>query len=127
MRRPLSALLTLLRPLVCMARVILPRFVVSDTSMRPALEPGDRLVIGRWLRPRKGDIVVAQDPEQPSIILVKRVASLTRNGGLVLHADNPNVSRDSRHFGPVPRRLIVGRVIYRYLPGERRGWVASRQ
>ena len=58
---------------------------------------------------------------------MKRVASVEPNGDLVLHADNPNVSRDSRHFGPVPRRLIVGRVIYRYLPGERRGWVASRQ
>jgi nickel-type superoxide dismutase maturation protease len=127
MLRPLPALLMLTLLLLFLARVVLPRFVVRDTSMRPALEPGDRLVIGRWLRPRKGDIVVAQDPEQQSIILVKRVASLTRNGHVVLHADNPNVSRDSRHFGPVPRRLIVGRVLYRYLPGERRGRVASRQ
>jgi len=31
------------------------------------------------------------------------------------------VSRDSRHFGPVPRGLVVGRVVYRYLPGARRG------
>jgi len=95
--------------------------------MRPALEPSDRVVVARWVSPRPGDVVVARDPEQPSIYLVKRVASLTPTGDLVLHADNPNVSRDSRHFGPVPRRLLVGRVIYRYLPGERRGRVASRQ
>jgi len=95
--------------------------------MRPTLEPGDRILVGRWLSPRRGDIVVAQDPENPAIYLVKRVAKLEPDGTLVLHADNPNVSRDSRHFGPVNRQLIVGRVIYRYLPGERRGRVASRQ
>lgn len=102
-------------------------FVVRDTSMQPALEPSDRLLVGRWLRPRRGDLVVVRDPEQHSIYLVKRVAHLESNGDVVLHADNPNVSRDSRHFGAVPRRLIVGRVIFRYLPAERRGWLASRQ
>jgi len=105
----------------------LRRFVVRDTSMRPAFDPGDRVLVARWLHPRRGDVVVARDPEQHSLFLVKRVASIEPNGDLALHADNPNVSRDSRHFGPVPRRLIIGRVIYRYLPGERRGWVASRQ
>jgi nickel-type superoxide dismutase maturation protease len=105
----------------------LKRFIVQDTSMRPALEPGDRLFVASWLRPRPGDVVVVRDPEQPAIFLVKRIAIREPNGDLVLHADNPNVSRDSRHFGPVPRRLLVGRVIYRYLPGERRGPVASRQ
>jgi type IV secretory pathway protease TraF len=51
------------------------------------------------------------------------VVSLEANGDLVVRGDNPNVSRDSREFGPVPRRLVVGRVVYRYLPGERRGRV----
>jgi nickel-type superoxide dismutase maturation protease len=105
----------------------LRRFVVQDTSMRPTLEPGDRILVGSWLRARRGDVIVAQDPENHLSYLVKRVAQVEPNGTLVLHADNPNVSRDSRHFGPVPRRLIVGRVIYRYLPGERRGWVAPWQ
>jgi nickel-type superoxide dismutase maturation protease len=105
----------------------LRRFVVQDTSMRPALEPRDRLLVGCWLPARGGDVVVLRDPEQHAIFLVKRVTSIEPSGDLVLHADNPNVSRDSRHFGPVPRRLIVGRVIYRYLPAERRGWLASRQ
>ena len=95
--------------------------------MRPAIEPGDRLLAARWPRLRRGDVVVARDPEQQSMFLIKRIARIEPDGDLVLHADNPNVSRDSRQFGPVPRRLIVGRVIYRYLPGERRGRVASRQ
>ncbi|MDQ6671195.1 MAG: nickel-type superoxide dismutase maturation protease [Chloroflexota bacterium] len=102
-------------------------FVVRDTSMRPALSPGDRLLVGRWLRPRRRDLVVVRDPHQPSVYLVKRVASLEPNGDVVLLADNPNVSRDSRHFGAVPGRLIVGRVVFRYLPAERRGWLSARQ
>jgi nickel-type superoxide dismutase maturation protease len=112
MRRPLLAVM---------------RFIVQDTSMRPALEPRDRLLIVRGLRPRPGDVIVARDPEQRSIYIVKRVASCEPNGDVVLCADNPNVSRDSRQFGAVPRRLIVGRAVYRYLPAQRRGWLASRQ
>ena len=80
-----------------------------------------RLLVGRWLRPRAGDLVVLRDPEQPSVFIVKRVASVEPNGDLVVRGDNPNVSRDSRHFGRVARRLVVGRAFYRYLPGARRG------
>ncbi len=110
-----------------LARVALRRFVVRDTSMLPVLQPGDRLVVATWLSPRPGDLVVLRDPEQLSTFLVKRVAGLEPNGGVVLHADNPNVSRDSRHFGAAPRRLIVGRVVFRYLPAETRRWLSSRQ
>ena len=97
------------------------RFSVQDTSMRPVVQPGDRLLVGRWLRPRAGDLVVLRDPEQPSVFIVKRVASVEPNGDLVVRGDNPNVSRDSRHFGSVARRLVVGRAFYRYLPAARRG------
>jgi nickel-type superoxide dismutase maturation protease len=98
------------------------RFVVQDTSMQPGLCPGDRLLVWRWpARPKPGDLVVFRDPEWHLSFTVKRGASLTASGELVVRGDNPNVSRDSRDFGPVSRRLLVGRVVYRYLPGERRG------
>jgi mitochondrial inner membrane protease subunit 1 len=99
------------------------RFLVADTSMRPTLQPGDRVLASRWLSPRVGDIVVVRDPEFRSTHLLKRVERVDTTGGLIVRGDNPNVSRDSRHFGPVPRELIVGRVFVRYLPGERRGWL----
>jgi nickel-type superoxide dismutase maturation protease len=106
-------------------RRLLPlrRFVVEDTSMRPALQPGDRLFVFQWPRPKfnQGDLIVLKEPDRQLTFAIKRVASLAPNGDVIVHADNPNVSRDSREFGPVPRRLIVGRVIFRYLPGERRG------
>ena len=88
--------------------------------MRPTLQPGDRLFVFQWPRPRPGDLVVLKEPDAQLTFAVKRVASLEPNGDVIVHADNPNVSRDSREFGPVPRQLIVGRVIFRYLPAESR-------
>jgi nickel-type superoxide dismutase maturation protease len=111
------------------------RFLVQDTSMRPTLQPGDRLMVWQWtwLRgPRRGDLVVARDPELPGLHLVKRVAAgpgepfagMAGVDGFVLLGDDPSSSRDSRTFGRVPSRCIVGRVVYRYLPGARRGPIA---
>jgi nickel-type superoxide dismutase maturation protease len=98
----------------------LRRFRVSDTSMQPALRPGDRILVATWLAPRVGDLVVVRDPERASTYTVKRVTALS-SAGMELRGDNVNVSRDSRHFGTVPRALMVGRAVFRYLPGHRRG------
>ena len=112
----------------------LTRFVVRDTSMLPTLRPGDRLLVWTWASPRAGDLVVLRDPELPGLHLVKRVAacpgeSLPAVGGLVGYAvlgETAAESRDSRTFGRVPPDLIVGRVVWRYLPVVRRGRVARR-
>jgi nickel-type superoxide dismutase maturation protease len=89
--------------------------------MQPALLPGDRVLVSRWSRPRPGDLVVLRDPEGQSTFLVKRFVERSAQGHYVVRGDNPNVSRDSRMFGPVPPSLIIGRVVWRYLPAERRG------
>lgn len=102
------------------------RFVVADVSMTPALEPGDRLFVWRWpwwLRP--GQVVVLHDPELPTRFLVKRLAEQTASRSYVVRGDNAAMSRDSRSFGSVGRPSIVGLVVWRYLPGERRGRVGS--
>src|SRR5205085_11578609 len=83
----------------------LARYTVQDTSMLPALRPGDRVLVGRWLSVRIGDTIVFRDPEAHSTFTVKRVTALATNGDVVVHGDNPNVSRDSRHFGPVAPSL----------------------
>jgi nickel-type superoxide dismutase maturation protease len=99
----------------------LRRFRVRDTSMQPALQPGDRLLVLTWAAPRTHDVIVFRDPDARETFTVKRVQALTAEGDVVVSGDNANVSRDSRHFGPVPRALVVGRALYRYLPGARRG------
>lgn len=39
--------------------------------------------------------------------------------------DNLTVSRDSRHFGPLPLALIQGKVVVKVLPWAERGWIAN--
>jgi nickel-type superoxide dismutase maturation protease len=102
----------------------LTRVVVDGDSMRPTLDPGDRLVVVRGRRARTGDLVVLPDPRAPERAMVKRVARVdrgARGGNVVVRGDNPGASTDSRVFGPVPAASIGGRVVYRYLPPERRG------
>ena len=96
------------------------RVEVRGDSMRPALEPGDRLVVVRGRRPRPGQVVAVADPRQPGRVVVKRVADVSAAGVVVL-GDNSAASTDSRHFGPVATAAVRGRVVYRYWPESSRG------
>ena len=88
--------------------------------MRPALEPGDRLLIVRVRRPRPGQVVAVADPRHPARLVVKRVADVS-GAGLVVLGDNAPASTDSRHFGPVAPGRVRGRAVYRYWPESSRG------
>ena len=102
------------------------RVVVEGDSMAPALRAGDRLLILRALRLHRGDVVAVRDPRLPSRVLVKRVAAvpgeavtvagavLRAGRGYVVLGDNLPASTDSRTFGAVPRRLVLGRLVWRY-------------
>jgi len=89
------------------------RVVVHGASMEPALAEGDRLLVVRSRRTAPGDVVALRDPRRPSRLLVKRVTSVAGDE-VVVHGDNLPASTDSRSFGPVPRRAVVGRVVRRY-------------
>ncbi len=92
----------------------LRRFRVEDDSMRPELEPGDYVLVNRWAYkfrpPAKGDLVVVRDPETLDRFLVKRVSDIPDAGQIRVAGDNANRSRDSRTFGPIDLREIVGKV-----------------
>ena len=99
------------------------RTEVVGTSMAPTLDPGDRVVVvrlPRWWRLAPGQLVAVPDPRVPSRLLVKRVAAVSGPTAEV-RGDNEAASTDSRHFGPVSRRRVVGRVLYRYAPAGRTG------
>ena len=96
------------------------RVQVHGDSMRPALEPGDRLLVVSLLRPRPGDVVAVVDPRDGRRVMVKRVSSVDGESIEVL-GDDPAASTDSRNFGPVDRGLVLGRAVYRYAPEVRRG------
>ncbi|HEX4541218.1 MAG TPA: nickel-type superoxide dismutase maturation protease [Acidimicrobiales bacterium] len=96
------------------------RVEVTGPSMRPALEPGDRLLVLVWRRIRAGDMVALADPREPTRTLVKRVGRVD-DATLTVLGDDPAASTDSRSFGPVSRRTVLGRAVYRYAPGDRAG------
>jgi len=98
------------------------RLEVTGESMRPELEPGDRVLVWRRRQVRDGDVVAARDPRRPARIMVKRVAGRSGDGWLLV-GDNPDASTDSRTFGPVSHLLVLGPVFYRYHPPERAGRV----
>ncbi len=97
------------------------RIEVQGPSMAPTLCEGDRMVALAGLRGRPGDIVAIGDPRAPSRLLVKRVACVEADRHLHLRGDDPSTSTDSRSFGAVSPALLVGRVVWRYWPPDRRG------
>jgi len=86
--------------------------------MVPLLNPGDEILIDprafRHTPPRLGDIVVARHPFRTDLTLVKRVAAVREDGQCRLEGDNPSESTDSRSFGFVPAKHILGRVTSRF-------------
>ena len=108
--------------------------------MEPVLLPGDRVYVEPPSGPpplyRRGEIVVAVDPELPARWIIKRIHAVageaTEPGGspvppdrLYLLGDNPAQSRDSRAFGPVPVDSVIGTVRRRYWPMARRGAISE--
>lgn len=98
----------------------LGRVAVTGDSMRPALQPGDRLLVLRRARVDVGDVVAVADPREPTRVMVKRVAG-REGGGVTVLGDNAAASTDSRTFGPVASSAVRGRAFYRYFPDDRRG------
>ncbi len=117
------------------------RAAVAEGSMRPAIEPGDWLlldptVVG-W--PRRGSVVVVREPGS-DLLAIKRVAA--RGGDHVhlpeglLHlepgeawllGDAADVSVDSRRYGPLDADRLVARAWFRCWPPRRLGRIRPRR
>lgn len=96
------------------------RVEVQGDSMRPTLEPGDRLLVVPARPVRVGDVVAVGDPREAARTMLKRVAARGPAGVTVL-GDNAAASTDSRSLGPLPAAALRGRAVYRYFPDDRRG------
>jgi SOS-response transcriptional repressor LexA len=90
--------------------------------MRPALAPGDRLLVSYRRAPAPGDVVVARLPD--GTLAVKRATErrTTRTGGAGwwLLSDDPAVGVDSRHRGVIPDADVLGVAVARLWPRPRR-------
>lgn len=120
------------------------RVAVVEASMRPAIEPGDWLLIDPTVMtwPRRGSVVVFREPDGEGLA-IKRVAAgpgqrvpfadghleLAEDEAWLLSDASPKEvvaagfgePIDSRRYGPVQLDLLVGRAWFRYAPLRRIG------
>jgi len=105
--------------IVGMVRGIIRPYRVTGDSMTPALADGQYVVAERisylFREPRPGEVVLINTPPHGRK-LIKRVHNVQSDGAVWVVGDNYEESQDSRVFGAVPRRLIVGRAAWVYWP-----------
>jgi len=66
-----------------------------------------------FTKPKVGDVVVFNSPENEELLLTKRIAEIRSEDGNLYYymlGDNSENSHDSRAFGWAPERLIVGKI-----------------
>ena len=81
---------------------------VEGLSMLPAFTHGKVVVAWRFKRPRVGDVVIVRHHR---LEIIKRVDQI-KEGAVYLLGDNPAESTDSRQFGWLPLRAVIG-VVFR--------------
>jgi len=82
--------------------------------MLPTLRNGETVLINRLIyiftKPNIGDIVAVKDPGDRKI-LIKRIVKISSRKYFV-EGDNKEHSTDSRRFGMLSRKDIIGKMIY---------------
>jgi signal peptidase I len=110
---------------------------VQGPSMLPTFNSsGDFVLVRRWGLLddlQVGSLVVSVSPYDADRLVIKRVVAVAGDilpnyqvvpqGHVFLQGDNPGMSMDSRHYGPVPIGLVQGIVAYRIWPPNRLGRV----
>ncbi len=101
--------------------ILLMRFVVSGRSMEPTFKPNQTLLVSSipyfFREPKVGEVVVVKDPRDPSTssgqggrLLLKRIDKKRKEEYFVV-GDNPKQSTDSKDFGWITNKEIIGKVI----------------
>jgi signal peptidase I len=107
---------------------VLEAFQIVTASMEPTVLRGDRVFADktayRSIPPKKNDVIVFIYPNDHSKVFIKRIEGLpgdripmpdgkmetVPNGHIFVAGDNRDRSEDSRTFGFVPLRDVIGKV-----------------
>lgn len=88
------------------------RYRVFGDSMLPTLKEGDEVICYTWAynkrSPKVDDLVVAK---MKDLEIIKRVL-FVRDNEVYLKGDNEQQSTDSRNFGWISTRQIVGKAVW---------------
>lgn len=91
-----------------MLKFPLNKYKIFGNSMSPAFSNGDYVLVWSWFRSfKKNDIVVARNKN--GLIIIKRINNI-KNGKYFLIGDNEKESTDSRDFGFITKKDILGKV-----------------
>ena len=91
-------------------------FCVEGDSMFPILKEGDLVLINPYAELQIGDIVLAQHPFKQSVKIIKRITEILNDEKYFLVGDNLSESSDSRSFGAISAKDILGKAEARIKP-----------
>ncbi len=77
--------------------------------MEPAIRKGTKVLVNRLSGIRVGDVIALRHP-QKNLVILKRITQI-KDDGYVVEGDNKEKSSDSRQFGLIEKKLIIGKVV----------------
>jgi nickel-type superoxide dismutase maturation protease len=88
-------------------------FLVQGDSMLPGLKNGDVVLVDPSAELKTGDIVLARHPFKKSVQIIKRIKEISPENRYFLVGDNLEESTDSRSFGAIQAKDILGKAVCR--------------
>lgn len=85
-------------------------FTIVGKSMEPTFSHNEKVLAWKFSIYRKNDVAIIKDPRNGRILL-KRIVDI-KNNELFVEGDNKKGSTDSRHFGWIPQKNIIAKVMY---------------
>lgn len=83
---------------------------VVGRSMTPKLEPGQLIVATGWYRHlHPGQVVIIEHEGKQKI---KRIEQIDEEERVFVIGDNLQASTDSRHFGWLDEKEVIGKVLF---------------
>ena len=88
------------------------RFTVIGKSMEPTYREGDVVLTVLPRRLRINDVVVCRDPRDERRMILKRITRQKNDSSYDVRGDNERASTDSRVFGSLVKKNILGKVVF---------------